>query len=112
MKCGVQTYDISTKQNFQMRATLMWTINDFLAYSMLARWSTTGKLACPYYIEYLEAFSLGHNGKISWFHNYQKFLPDSHPFKCNKINFLKGKVCTFEAPPILSSKDIFFYKDD
>ncbi|KAL6225022.1 hypothetical protein ACLB2K_003876 [Fragaria x ananassa] len=25
---GVQTWDISTKQNFQMRAAVMWTIND------------------------------------------------------------------------------------
>ena len=43
---GVQTYDVSKKQNFQMRATLMWTISDFLAYSMLYGWSTVGKLAC------------------------------------------------------------------
>ena len=33
---GVETYDISTKKNFQMRAALMWTISDFLAYSMLS----------------------------------------------------------------------------
>ncbi|XP_075096465.1 uncharacterized protein LOC107796372 [Nicotiana tabacum] len=29
---GVETYDASTKEIFQMRATLMWTINDFSAY--------------------------------------------------------------------------------
>ena len=33
---GVQTYDISKKENFQMRAALMWTINDFPAYGMLS----------------------------------------------------------------------------
>ena len=37
---GVQTYDVSSKQNFQMRAALMWTISDFPAYSMLSGWST------------------------------------------------------------------------
>jgi len=42
------TYDISRKQNFVMRATLMWTINDFPAYGMLSGWSMYGKLACPY----------------------------------------------------------------
>ncbi|XP_028102557.1 uncharacterized protein LOC114301795 [Camellia sinensis] len=33
---GVQTYDISSKENFQMRAALMWTINDFPAYGDLS----------------------------------------------------------------------------
>ncbi|XP_059310954.1 uncharacterized protein LOC132062391 [Lycium ferocissimum] len=48
---GVITYDISTKKNFNMHATLMWTINDFPAYGMLSRWMTAGKLACPYCME-------------------------------------------------------------
>ncbi|WMV07144.1 hypothetical protein MTR67_000529 [Solanum verrucosum] len=34
-----------------MRASLMWTINDFLAYGMLSGWMTVGKLACPYCME-------------------------------------------------------------
>jgi hypothetical protein len=42
------TYDISRKQNFVMRATLMWTINDFPAYGMFSGWSMHEKLACPY----------------------------------------------------------------
>ena len=50
------TYDISRKQNFVMRATLMWTINDFLAYGMVSSWSTHGKLACPYSMENKKAF--------------------------------------------------------
>jgi len=33
---GALTYDISRKQNFLMRAALMWTINDFPAYGMLS----------------------------------------------------------------------------
>jgi len=40
--------NISRKQNFGMRAALMWTINDFPAYRMVSGWSTHGKLACPY----------------------------------------------------------------
>ena len=30
---GAETYDASTKQNFCMRAGILWTINDFLAYA-------------------------------------------------------------------------------
>ena len=32
----VLTYDISTRQNFYMRAALMWTINDFPTFRMLS----------------------------------------------------------------------------
>jgi len=36
---------------FQMKATLMWTINDFPAYGMLSGWSTAGRLSCPICME-------------------------------------------------------------
>ncbi|XP_060183175.1 uncharacterized protein LOC132613145 [Lycium barbarum] len=44
---GVETYDASTKEIFQMRAALMWTINDFPAYGTLSGCSTYGRFACP-----------------------------------------------------------------
>ncbi|XP_057990748.1 uncharacterized protein LOC110633890 [Hevea brasiliensis] len=109
---GVQTYDVSKKQNFQMRAALMWTISDFPTYSMLSGWSTAGRLACPYCMDHSDAFSLSHGGKISWFDNHRKFLPDNHPFRRNRVNFLKGKVCMPESPPILSSEDTFLQIED
>jgi hypothetical protein len=64
---GALTYDISRKQNFLMRAALMWTINDFSAYGMLSGWSTHGKLACPYCTENNKAFTLTNGGKTSFF---------------------------------------------
>ena len=42
---GVCTYDASTKENFQMRAAVLWTIHDFLAYAVISGWSTKGNLA-------------------------------------------------------------------
>jgi hypothetical protein len=45
------TYDVSRKENFLMRAALMWTINDFPAYGMVSGWSTHEKLTCPYSME-------------------------------------------------------------
>ena len=71
---GVQTYDCDRKQNFTMRAALMWTISNFPTYSMLSGWSTTGKRACTYCMEDSDAFSLTKSGKISWFDNHRKFL--------------------------------------
>jgi hypothetical protein len=64
---GALTYDISRKQNFLMRAALMWTINDFPAYGMLSGWSTHGKLACPYCMENNKAFTLANGGKAFFF---------------------------------------------
>jgi len=39
---GVNTYDIYRKENFQLRAALMY----FPAYDMLLGWSTHDKLSC------------------------------------------------------------------
>ena len=61
---GVETYDISRKKNFIMRANLMWTINDFPAYGMLSGWGIQGKLACPHCMEHLKAFTLENGGEI------------------------------------------------
>ena len=103
---GVQTYDVSSKQNFQMRVALLWTISDFLAYSMLSGWSTAGKLACPYCMENFDAFSLSKGGKTSWFDNHRKFLLMEHPFQRNKKAFRKGKTVLKGAPPIRSGVEI------
>ena len=40
---GVETWDVSLKQNFIMRALLLWTVSDFPAYSLLSGWTTAGK---------------------------------------------------------------------
>ncbi|XP_070031690.1 uncharacterized protein [Nicotiana tomentosiformis] len=58
-----ETYDILTKPNFNLRANLMWTINDFPAYGMLSGWMIDGKLACPYWMENDKAFTLRHGRK-------------------------------------------------
>jgi hypothetical protein len=43
---GVRTFDSSKKNNFVMRAQLMWTINDFSAYADLSGWPNRGEHAC------------------------------------------------------------------
>ncbi|WMV59447.1 hypothetical protein MTR67_052832 [Solanum verrucosum] len=37
---GIETYDAFMKHNFQLRASLLWTINNFPAYGILFGWST------------------------------------------------------------------------
>nr|GEY24762.1 hypothetical protein [Tanacetum cinerariifolium] len=48
---GVDTYDAFRERNFNLKAALMWRINDFPAYDMLSGWSTHGRLSCPYCME-------------------------------------------------------------
>ncbi|XP_057803652.1 uncharacterized protein LOC131018985 [Salvia miltiorrhiza] len=87
---GVQAYDISLKNNFQMRAALLWTISDFPAYSMLSGWSTAGRLACPRCCDDTDSFRLPLSGKQSWFDCHRRFLPTDHPFRRNKYAFIKN----------------------
>ncbi|KAM3395422.1 hypothetical protein P3S68_004428 [Capsicum galapagoense] len=94
---GVEAFDISKRQNFQLRAALIWTISDFPAYSMLSGWSTAGKLACPYCIEETQSFRLQHGRKQSWFDCHRMFLDQHHPFRRDQKNFLKGQ--TIRRPP-------------
>ncbi|GKV21388.1 hypothetical protein SLEP1_g31372 [Rubroshorea leprosula] len=55
---GVKTYDSFRHQHFMMRVALMWTISDFLRYSMLSGLSTHGRLSCSYCQENSKAFHL------------------------------------------------------
>ena len=89
---GVLTYDISTKQNFMMRACLIWTINDFPAYGMLSGWSTHGRLSCPYFMEETNTFWLKFGKKHSWFDFHRRFLPSDNSFRRSKRSFRRNKV--------------------
>ena len=44
---GVQTFDVSTGENFRMHACVLWTINDFPAHGNLSCWSIKGYKECP-----------------------------------------------------------------
>ena len=52
---GIETYDASMKENFVLRASVMWTISDFPGYANLSGWSTKGALACPVCHEFTDS---------------------------------------------------------
>ena len=62
---GVKTYDCSARTNFTMRAVLLWTISEFLAYGMLSGWTTHGRLSCPYCMGSTDVFQLKNGRKTS-----------------------------------------------
>ncbi|XP_057550615.1 uncharacterized protein LOC130828670 [Amaranthus tricolor] len=59
---GVETYDAYSKTNFILRASLLWTINDFPMYANLSGWSTKGYYACPCCHKQTKRTSLMHKG--------------------------------------------------
>ncbi|XP_024190647.1 uncharacterized protein LOC112194661 [Rosa chinensis] len=83
---GVPTYDAFKKEVFQMRAALLWTINDFPAYAMLSGYSTKGSKACPTCGEETDSFRL-HHGKKQIYMGHRKWLPDNHIFRTWYNNF-------------------------
>ncbi|XP_065878103.1 uncharacterized protein [Euphorbia lathyris] len=109
---GVDTYDVSLKQNFRLRAALMWTISDFPAYSMLSGWNTVGENACPYCMEHSNAFSLPNSEKVSWFDNHRKFLPLNHTYRNNRTKFRRNCVERRPPPPIKTGQQILSEIED
>ncbi|CAL2256115.1 unnamed protein product [Prunus armeniaca] len=81
---GVETYDISTKQNFHMRAAIMWTINDYPAYAYMSGSSTQGKLACPCCGSNTSHLSLRHGSKQCYM-GHRRFLQLDHPWRNQKM---------------------------
>ena len=102
---GALTYDILRKQNFLMRAALMWTISDFPAYEMLSDWSMHGKLTCPYCMENNKAFTPANEGKASFFYCHRRFLPLNHRYRKNRKDFFVSGV-EKDASPRLSGEEL------
>nr|GEW51888.1 hypothetical protein [Tanacetum cinerariifolium] len=104
---GVETYDAYRKHNFNMKATLLWTVSDFPAYAMLSGWSTHGKLACPYCMGNVDSFQLHNGGKPCWFDCHRRFLPTRHPYRRDRKGFLAQKYVFAGPPPQLTGTEIW-----
>lgn len=97
---GVETYDCESKKMFNMRAALLWTINDFPAYGYLSGWSTSGYKACPTCNE--DAFSIPIRGKLAYV-GHRRYLPADHSWR--KARDFNGKRETRLPPKSVSGDD-------
>ena len=84
---GVQTCDVVDNNVFNMRATLMWTVNDFPARSSLSRWSGQGYKACLTCNK--DTPSIRVISKEVYI-GYRRFLPRLRPLRNNKE--IDGKI--------------------
>ncbi|XP_016199616.1 uncharacterized protein LOC107640621 [Arachis ipaensis] len=103
---GVETYDSKENKTFNMRACLLWIINNFPTYAMLSGWSTKGKLACPCCNDETSSIYLKHSHKTIYM-DHRMFLPMNHPWRHNKRSF-NGKT-ELRAPPQLLDRTTVFY---
>ncbi|XP_038716536.1 uncharacterized protein LOC120009878 [Tripterygium wilfordii] len=101
---GIKTYDASKCAYFQMRAALLWTINDFPAYAMLSGWSTKGRLACPVCCYSTKSIYLKNSRKFCY-PGHRRFVHSEHEWRFDTRSFYDGKE--LDPPPaLLSGSDI------
>ncbi|KAF5468687.1 hypothetical protein F2P56_012824 [Juglans regia] len=103
-KEGIDTYDASKLENFQLHAALSWTINDFPAYANLSGWSTKGNMACP--VCNVDTYSkwLKH-GRKHCYMGHRRFLPFMHAWRKKKAAFNRSEDHRL-PPPDLVGHDI------
>lgn len=94
------------KQNFNMEATLLWTISDFPAYEMLSSWSTHGKLTCLYCMEHEKSFMLKHSSKCCWFDRHHQYLSPEHSFRHDPYSFKNSTIERWLPPQWLNVIEI------
>jgi len=103
---GVEAYDCDKKQRFNLRATYLWSVHDFKAYGIFARWSVNGNLTCPICGKDTDCFRLVFGGKICYFDCHRCFLPLDHIFREQSNAFRKDTIVTKGPPKRLIGEEI------
>ncbi|XP_043694159.1 uncharacterized protein LOC122644850 [Telopea speciosissima] len=92
------------KETFKLRACLLWTINDFLAYGNLSGWSTKCALACPCCNKDTVSRWLKYGRKHCYL-GHRRFLPPDHKFHSDRRSF-DGHEGHRVQPKTLSGFDV------
>ncbi|KAK9073298.1 hypothetical protein SSX86_007622 [Deinandra increscens subsp. villosa] len=103
---GVNTFDASTKQYFQLKASIISTISDFPGYANLSGWSTKGELACPVCGFDTNSKWLTHGRKWCYM-CHRRWLPTDHSWRSDKRSFVGQEPYGMELrnAPIPASGD-------
>jgi len=104
---GVETYDANKKEYFNLRAVLLWTINDFPAYGDLSGCVTKGYYACPICSQNTCSRWLSKSKKVC-FLGHRRFLPLQHPLRKRTKDFNNQQELDHIKQP-LSGEEIFDY---
>ncbi|KAK8986192.1 hypothetical protein V6N11_082467 [Hibiscus sabdariffa] len=102
---GVKTFDMLKKENFTLRAALLWTINDFPTDANLSGWSTKGRYACPCCAAQTCSRWL-YNGKKLCYMGHRPWLDENHSFRYEH-NLFDGTEEFRAAPEQTTGSEIF-----
>ncbi|KAK7244185.1 hypothetical protein RIF29_39003 [Crotalaria pallida] len=102
---GMEVYDGYREENFNLRAMLFGTINDFPAYGNLSGYSIKGQLACPICEESTATTRLKYCHK-NVFLGHRRFLPRNHRYRRWKKVF-NGKSEEGTNPSVLTGEKLF-----
>jgi len=81
----VEVFDAYEKVNFNLRALLLCTINDFSAYENLCGYSVKGHCACPISEEKTSYHQLKY-GKKTCYIGHRKLLKRNHRQRLKKVS--------------------------
>nr|GEW37890.1 hypothetical protein [Tanacetum cinerariifolium] len=101
----VDTYDTSTKENFNLRVVMLWTINDYLALGTLCGCPYSGFKGCVVCGKDTQCVRLSASSKQSYV-GHRRYLPYNHLFKRQK-NALNGQQEFQPAPNPLTEEQIY-----
>ena len=100
----MECFDASREESFTLRASSLWTINDFPAYGNLSSYSVKGYHTCPICGENTCSKRLKHKKKICYM-GHRRFLPQAHHFRKQKKAF-NGEAEHVRAPKPLSGAEV------
>ncbi|GJU27840.1 putative transposon, En/Spm-like protein [Tanacetum coccineum] len=102
---GVDTYDASTKDNFNLRAVVLWTINDYHALGTLCGCPYSGFKGCVVCGKDTNCVRLSASSKQSYV-GHKRYLPYNHPFRKQKKAF-NGQQEFLQAPIPMTGEQIY-----
>ncbi|GJV41721.1 putative ribonuclease H-like domain-containing protein [Tanacetum coccineum] len=101
----VDTYDVSTKDNFNLRAVVLWTINDYPALGTLCGCPYSGFKGCVVCGKDTNCVRLSASSKQSYV-GHRRYLPYNHPFRKQKKAF-NGQQEFLPAPIPMTGEQIY-----
>ncbi|GJX13747.1 putative reverse transcriptase domain-containing protein [Tanacetum coccineum] len=102
---GVDTYDASTKDNFNLRAVVLWTINDYPALGTLCGCPYSGFKGCVVCGKDTNCVRLSASSKQSYV-GHKRYLPYNHPFIKQKKAF-NGQQEFIPSPIPMTGEQIY-----
>ncbi|XP_004306160.1 PREDICTED: uncharacterized protein LOC101304798 [Fragaria vesca subsp. vesca] len=100
-----QVYNFVRGEYFKLKAVLLWTINDFLAYGNLSGCVVKGYNTCPICVDQTKPYRLKHSKKLVFLRNRRQ-LPQHHHYR-KQASAFDNIVEKDDAPRPLTGEETF-----